>query len=63
LIYRVLPEKNMQCFVHLRVGVIEYPGFFGKDFTRLILQGAVPAALLELLVQGVFELIERRLSP
>ena len=29
----------------------------------LILEGAVPTALLELLVQGVFELIERRLTP
>ncbi len=33
------------------------------DDTGLILQGAVPAAVLALLVQGVFELVERRLSP
>jgi osmoprotectant transport system permease protein len=32
------------------------------DDTGLILQGAVPAAVLALLVQGVFELVERRLS-
>ena len=32
------------------------------DDIGLILQGAVPAAVLALLVQGVFELIERRLS-
>ena len=29
----------------------------------LILQGAVPAAVLALLVQGLFELAERRLLP
>jgi osmoprotectant transport system permease protein len=33
------------------------------DDIGLILEGAVPAALLALLVQGVFELIERRLTP
>lgn len=33
------------------------------DDISLILQGAVPAAVLALLVQSVFELIERRLSP
>ncbi|TCK18249.1 osmoprotectant transport system permease protein [Thiogranum longum] len=33
------------------------------DDTGLILQGAVPAAVLALLVQGIFELVERRLSP
>ena len=33
------------------------------DDTRLILQGAVPAALLALLVQGLFELSERKLVP
>jgi Substrate binding domain of ABC-type glycine betaine transport system len=33
------------------------------DDTGLILQGAIPAAVLALLVQGVFELVERRLSP
>jgi len=33
------------------------------DDTGLILQGAVPAAVLALLVQGGFELVERRLSP
>ena len=33
------------------------------DDIGLILQGAVPAAVLALLVQGVFELVERRLSP
>lgn len=33
------------------------------DDTALILQGAVPAALLALLVQGLFELIERRALP
>jgi osmoprotectant transport system permease protein len=32
------------------------------DDIGLILQGAVPAAVLALLVQGIFELIERRLS-
>ena len=30
---------------------------------ELILQGAIPAAILALLVQGVFELIERSLLP
>jgi osmoprotectant transport system permease protein len=29
----------------------------------LILQGAVPAAVMALLVQGLFELAERRLIP
>ncbi|VAW82094.1 ABC transporter, substrate-binding protein (cluster 13, osmolytes) / ABC transporter, permease protein (cluster 13, osmolytes) [hydrothermal vent metagenome] len=33
------------------------------DDTSLILQGAIPAAVLALLVQGVFELIERGLLP
>ena len=33
------------------------------DDIGLILQGAIPAAILALLVQGVFELIERRLLP
>ena len=33
------------------------------DDTGLILEGAIPAALLALLVQGVFDLIERALSP
>ena len=33
------------------------------DDTGLILQGAIPAAVLALLVQGIFELVERRLSP
>ncbi|HEY0233307.1 MAG TPA: ABC transporter permease subunit, partial [Dokdonella sp.] len=33
------------------------------DDLGLILEGAVPAALLALLVQGVFELIEQRLTP
>ena len=33
------------------------------DDTGLILQGAVPAALLALVVQGAFELAERRLVP
>ncbi len=33
------------------------------DDVGLILQGAVPAALLALLVQGVFELVERALTP
>jgi len=33
------------------------------DDTGLILQGAIPAAALALLVQGLFELIERRLLP
>jgi len=31
--------------------------------TRLILEGAVPAALLALLVQGIFDLAERRIIP
>ncbi len=33
------------------------------DDTSLILQGAIPAVVLALLVQGLFELIERRLLP
>jgi osmoprotectant transport system permease protein len=33
------------------------------DDIGLILEGAVPAAILALLVQGVFELIERMLTP
>jgi osmoprotectant transport system permease protein len=33
------------------------------DDIGLILQGAIPAAVLALLVQGVFELVERRLLP
>ena len=33
------------------------------DNTSLILQGAIPAAVLALLVQGLFELIERALLP
>jgi osmoprotectant transport system permease protein len=33
------------------------------DDIGLILEGAVPAALLALLVQGVFELVERWLTP
>jgi osmoprotectant transport system permease protein len=33
------------------------------DDIGLILQGAVPAAVLALLVQAVFELVERKLSP
>jgi osmoprotectant transport system permease protein len=33
------------------------------DDIGLILQGAIPAAVLALLVQGIFELIERRLLP
>ena len=33
------------------------------DDIGLILQGAVPAAILALLVQGMFELIERALLP
>jgi len=33
------------------------------DDIGLILEGAVPAALLALVVQGVFELVERRLTP
>jgi osmoprotectant transport system permease protein len=33
------------------------------DDTRMILEGAIPAALLALLVQGAFALIERRLVP
>ena len=34
-----------------------------RDDFSLILQGAVPAAVLALLVQAVFELAERRLVP
>lgn len=33
------------------------------DDIGLILEGAVPAALLALIVQGVFEGVERRLTP
>ncbi|HZC00681.1 MAG TPA: amino acid ABC transporter permease, partial [Gammaproteobacteria bacterium] len=33
------------------------------DDIDLILQGAVPAAVMALLVQGLFELAERRLIP
>ena len=33
------------------------------DDIGLILEGAVPAALLALLVQGVFEVVERVLTP
>jgi osmoprotectant transport system permease protein len=33
------------------------------DDIGLILEGAVPAAILALLVQGVFELVERMLTP
>jgi osmoprotectant transport system permease protein len=33
------------------------------DNFSLILEGAVPAALLALVVQGLFELAERRLVP
>ena len=33
------------------------------DDVGLILQGAIPAAVLALLVQGLFELVERRLTP
>jgi osmoprotectant transport system permease protein len=33
------------------------------DDTRMILEGAIPAALLALLVQGAFAVIERRLVP
>jgi len=33
------------------------------DSIPLILEGAIPAAVLALLVQGLFELIERRLTP
>ena len=33
------------------------------DDVGLILQGAVPAAVLALLVQGLFELVERGLLP
>ncbi len=33
------------------------------DDTNLILQGAIPAAVLALIVQGVFEILERRLLP
>jgi osmoprotectant transport system permease protein len=33
------------------------------DDVGLILQGAVPAALLALLIQGLFEVAERRLVP
>jgi len=33
------------------------------DDVSLILEGAVPAALLALLAQGVFELVERWLMP
>ena len=33
------------------------------DDVSLILQGAVPAAVLALLVQGLFKLAERRLLP
>jgi osmoprotectant transport system permease protein len=33
------------------------------DNTNLILQGAIPAAALALIVQGIFELLERRLLP
>jgi osmoprotectant transport system permease protein len=33
------------------------------DDVNLILEGAIPAALLALVVQGLFELIERRLTP
>ncbi|VAW92099.1 ABC transporter, substrate-binding protein (cluster 13, osmolytes) / ABC transporter, permease protein (cluster 13, osmolytes) [hydrothermal vent metagenome] len=33
------------------------------DDTSLILQGAIPAAALALIVQGIFELLERRLLP
>src|SRR3546814_19249638 len=33
------------------------------DDIGLILEGAVPAALLALLVQGIFELVERALTP
>jgi osmoprotectant transport system permease protein len=33
------------------------------DDTALILQGAVPAAVLALLVQGLFDLAERILLP
>ena len=31
--------------------------------TRIILEGAIPAALLALLVQGLFEVLERALVP
>ena len=33
------------------------------DDTALILQGAIPAALLALLAQGAFELVERLVVP
>ena len=33
------------------------------DDVGLILQGAIPASLLALLIQGLFELLERRLVP
>ena len=33
------------------------------DSIALILEGAIPAAVLALLVQGLFELVERRLTP
>jgi osmoprotectant transport system permease protein len=33
------------------------------DDVGLILQGAIPAAVLALLVQGLFELVERWLTP
>jgi osmoprotectant transport system permease protein len=33
------------------------------DDTQMILEGALPAALLALLVQGAFAVVERRLVP
>ena len=53
------------------IGALIGAGGFGQpiltgirlDDLSLILQGAVPAALLALLVQGLFELAERTLAP
>ena len=57
----------------LRLGLVgvRVPGGFGqviftglyKDDKALILQGAIPTALLALAVQGLFELAERLLVP
>ena len=37
--------------------------YLARDDIGLILQGAVPAAVLALLVQGLFELVEQWMLP
>jgi hypothetical protein len=70
----ILAEVKISAVINVgtaTLGVLIGAGIYGQpiltgirlDDMDLILQGAVPAAVMALLVQGLFELAERRLIP